>query len=650
MAKKDFLVDVDMNFNELQNATFHKQLTTTPPLNNNTEDLKKVGWVVFIESTNKSYILKNIAGTATWEELGSSGKSVGGGIFVMGVSPNVTGQNVVVTKSTDGEDITEVVVTNKNLKFNLLSLTGSTNLKPRLSYRIGNSVNIIQIPLASMIKDPDRPVYRVNNLEIDLGSDTSVTFYHEDGASKTMSVATETLPTIQTATFTTIGGSSNSYPIGQTEVAEGNIAKLTITSDFPITKIIVYNEGACKETNPGNATTNITNTLQLSDRIEYTVSDNQYTKTVLVTIANKGDNLGNPNFGAFVAVGKSGGAISPKFSTASAGSTDGVHTLKLNNLQPSLLTTPIITYDAGSGYSAIKIGTTATITLPILNENILGDYTVSYSTSDGQLSIPNPSQYNTSKIVGTSLTLYNITTANFSLFVKKTSNGRTNSISFNVGIASAAPEISLSFPATRLISAPTPGQNHTITATSNQKLNSLSLSLPSGGGTWSTSNSFTATTPPNPTIWTNVLKVDDTLIKGTYTFLTNALSATNIAGVTTTVITGNNSYVLGGFTERTVTMSGSARSVSVPNIAVTADGYNSGKCIISWKGAEISSVLQPTGPRFAAGTSFTPNQSINNAWCIDATSNSPRTTTEIRFLNSGEALSSASIVKIKENA
>jgi hypothetical protein len=67
-------------------------------------------------------------------------------------------------------------------------------------------------------------------------------------------------------------------------------------------------------------------------------------------------------------------------------------------------------------------------------------------------------------------------------------------------------------------------------------------------------------------------------------------------------------------------------------------------------GNDISSVLQPSGARFAAGTSLSPSQSINNAWCIDATSNISGGTKEVRFLNSGEAISSTSVVTIRELA
>jgi hypothetical protein len=67
-----------------------------------------------------------------------------------------------------------------------------------------------------------------------------------------------------------------------------------------------------------------------------------------------------------------------------------------------------------------------------------------------------------------------------------------------------------SLPANRLISSPS-GQQHIITATSNQNLKSLTLNPASGGGSWLTSNVFSVA---NPVSATNTLVINDTIVLG----------------------------------------------------------------------------------------------------------------------------------------
>jgi hypothetical protein len=625
MAEKNYLVDLNLNKNELLNARL-QNLDSLPKLSDPTgTDLDYIGLIACL-ANGDPYILKNVSGTATWKPLGEGGTSGGGGIFVMGVSPNVTGESASSSKSnSDGEDITEIIVTNKSLKFSLLALTGSKNLKPAIYYTLGTDTTQHEITSTSLVKQTDRPVYLVTNYAIDVTGHSYITFIHEDGATKRLDITTDSLPIIS-AVF------SGGYPTftedgtvySQTELAFNNKVQLTINSDKPIWKINVYAEGGLASA-------------------QYAFTDNLYSKTINV-YSNYTGTIAQ-NLGAVVTVTTSEGSksTSAKYYTFDHGSTNGINYMRFNNLTPTFGQTAV---GYNSGYSAINTtnNTTAIATIPITNETSLGSYLINYSTnSNNPLLIPNPTEYASSKQVSTSWAGYDILTSNYTLYIRKLSNGTTASTSINVGIASIAPTITITTLETRLISSAA-GYNHTITASSDQQLNSLSLSPGSGGGNWLSSSSFSSS---NKKTWTNTLVVIDAMTKTSYNW--TGLVATNIAGLQTNVIYSGSQYTLGGFTERTVTMAGSARTVSVPGIAVTQSGYDAGKCIISWKGTPISSTLQPSGPRFAAGTPLSPTQPINNAWCIDATSNTPRTT-EIRFLNSGEALSSETTVTIKEIA
>jgi hypothetical protein len=604
MAKKNYLVDIDLNNNELQNAVIHN-VNVLPTLTS--ANLVDVGKIVYLVPTSTAYILNNVEGVATWEPIGKGTASGGGGgVFVMGVSSNVSGQNATATSAnSDGEDIIEVTATTKNLRFNLLALTGSKNLKPVITYTLGTSSTVYPIPSNSFIKQTDRPVYLATNYVINLGTANYITFIHEDGATKRVNVVTESLPVVQSVVFT--GG----YPVGQTELAENNPIRLTVTSDSPITSIIVYDENACKA-------------------ITYNYTDNLFTKTINVQAAARTTGT----YGAVVAVTKSGGAVSAKYYSETAGSVDGVNVMKLNNTVP-LLSAFSIGYP--SGFTAIKTDTSATVGCTITNLGTLGDYEITYSSPGSQLTIPNTTTYATSKTVTTAWSGYNVDTSNYTIFVKKTSNGRTASQSATVWIASVAPIINISLPANRLISSPS-GQQHIITATSNQNLKSLTLNPASGGGSWLTSNVFNVANPVNAT---NTLVINDTIVKGNYSF-TN-LAATNIAGmVTTTTTTGQ--YVVGGFTLRTITLPQGYNYVSLPVALTTQAGnINLSRAILTWKGVILTQDILGT----ALPTDS--NTSKPGKWAASAANVNP---TQLRLLDYGafQATTTDTVITIQEPA
>lgn len=314
----------------------------------------------------------------------------------MGVSSNVVGENATVTASTDGEDITQVTATTKNLKFNLLALTGSKNLKPSVTYTLGTGTT--EYSITGFTKQSDRPVYLVNNYVINLGTANYITFKHEDGATKRLDIVTESLPEINSVIFSPISG-SNYYPTNQTELGEGDPIKLTIDynslTEQKIIKIEVYNEGACQP-----MVFNYSGVGMLPA-----------TGTVSVNVTAASRTPPTPgqtvSYGAIVSITKEGGATSAKYYTIDDGNTEGLNVIKLNNTIPKLADNFEVGYPGI--YTAIKGGTSATVGMTITNVSILGEYTVKFETVDGQLIIPTPGptnyttpDYPTSKTVTTS--------------------------------------------------------------------------------------------------------------------------------------------------------------------------------------------------------------------------------------------------------
>lgn len=600
MAKKNYLVDIDLNNNELQNALGHR-VNSLPILTS--ADLAYVSKVVYLVPQSTYYSLNNVDGVATWEPIGKGTTSGGGGgVFVMGVSSNVLGENATVTEANnEGEDITEVTATTKNLKFNLLALTGSKSLKPTITYTLGNDSTVYVIPSTSFVKQLDRPVYLASNYVINLGDANYITFIHEEGATKKLDIITESLPVVQSVVFT--GG----YPAGQTELAENNPIQLTVTSNSPISKITVYDEGACKF-------------------IEYDYTDNLLTKTINVQAASRTTGT----YGAVVTVSKPGGATSAKYYSVNAGTTNMVNVVNLNNTSP-ILSSFVITYP--SGFTAIKNDTSASVSVNISNIGTLGDYEVTYSSPSSQLTIPSSTTYQATKTVTTAWSGYNTTTSNYTITVKKVSNGKIVSQSTIVNIASIAPTITITLPAARLISSES-GQNHIITATANQNLKSLSLTQGLNGGVWLNSSNFNI----NNNIATNTLVINDNVVKNVYTF--NSLIATNIAGVITNVITSGSQYIVGGFTKRTLTLGIGANTVSVPvaTTALVGDPLRS-RAIVTWKG--ITQTTQyPTGT--AAPIDSTTSKP-GETWAVSALNTKPF---ELRLLNYGATSTSTQSTEI----
>lgn len=213
------------------------------------------------------------------------------------------------------------------------------------------------------------------------------------------------------------------------------------------------------------------------------------------------------------------------------------------------------TYPASQG--ALKNSETADVNVSVTNWNA-GTDTILYSSPNGDLSVPSTTTYAQTKTVTRIGGSYNVSTNNYRIAATKTNNAATTTASYVVRIANVAATLTITEPATRLRSGSTGYSNvglttaaltaeHTITISANQILYSVpTLASPDAGkGSWK-NGSFT--NAGGMTSFTNVLQVPDNSTRGTHNW--GAISGTNLSGIQTTTITGDATYVIGGFMPR----------------------------------------------------------------------------------------------------
>jgi hypothetical protein len=343
-----------------------------------------------------------------------------------------------------------------------------------------------------------------------------------NGASMSTAYTYQTGPTVLTCTFT--GG----YPGSQTELKAGDTYQITGTTDAAATSILIADFGAF-------------------DAAEISVSGTAF--TITGTIADRGTTT--QDLPARVSAKNSSGSVGPTFDTDSAGTTDGVHRVKLNNTYPTA-TIGLITYPGIQ--QALKASEIATVVMTTANLT-----SILYTSPTGELLITGPTIDATPKTVQRTAGSYNDSTPNFQVQATRGANAAVTTNSVVVAIANVAPTITVGEPATRLRSGGNDGtsvQGHTITLTSDQQLlNAPTLNGSPGGGT------FIGSWAGGPSIWTRTLQVHDNDVKGTYAW--TGLLATGLAGLTTNTITGDSNYVLGGFVQRSVTFASFSQTAQI---------------------------------------------------------------------------------------
>lgn len=432
-----------------------------------------------------------------------------GFVAITDITPTNPSDNVGSKIKTDDNNVLQSCISSTpNITVSVLAVTAGQSFKPSVT------VNGVA---ATLSRNALTDVW-TGSAVITLTGDSpyTVTATHNEGATDTATVEIEALPVITNMQF------SGAYPaIGQTEHAQGQTVSLTITSDTPFTELEIVDD-------VGTAT----EALSLSFAATTT-------KTVTVTVADRGSyGTGAPIIvPAKARIKSANGTWGDYFESNDFGGTNGAHILALNNTRPSVTINSIV-YPVGQ--YALK--DTESVTVNVSESNV--DSLV-WSSPNSQLSITNPTIAG-NKIVSRASGGYNITNNNLRVVSNRVANATQTTLDAIVWIAHDAPTITVTTPATRLRSGVTP-QNYTISINSNQRTQStptLTASVGTFGGSWSTVN--------NGLNWTRSLAIADSDAKGVASF--SGLSIINLAGIEVTAISSGDSYTVGGFVQRTVSV------------------------------------------------------------------------------------------------
>jgi hypothetical protein len=225
-----------------------------------------------------------------------------------------------------------------------------------------------------------------------------------------------------------------------------------------------------------------------------------------------------------------------------------------------------ITYPTNQ--QAIKNTESATVQNVVVDQDI-----ISYTSPNNQLTITDPTSYDTNKNVLYSSGGYNIDgdggANNLKITATKTSNGIVKESYKIVNIANTPLTISINNLASKIKTSTTSTSDNFNLSTSQLMLSAPTLSVdptqtsPSSlsqtaSGTGKLSNAYSLT-------------VTDADTKGTFNWV---VSATNLAGIETTSISSNPTYTLEGFTSRTVIASPTSIGAGLAPVGTTVTNAN----------------------------------------------------------------------------
>lgn len=430
---------------------------------------------------------------------------VNGGIFIYDIYPTDSGNVSEKVYSTDGYSLESCLTSVPELRVLVKATTGHTNYKPILIVNNENVTNLIETSGQMMWS---------GYVDIIVSGTQTIYASHEDNATDECLITYQPAPIVQFARFT--GG----YPGSQSELKEGDTFLFYVEANNEFNAVEIQDTGAFQYSleTLGSSVTNA---------------------FVTGIIADRGDIVSD--YYGFVKLRDSYGSFGPQFDTSSSGVVDGVSTVKLNNIYPTITFSNI---DYPGTQEAIKDSESATGTMTISDIN-----SIYYSSPTSQISITNPSLNETEKIFTRIAGDYNISITNVIASGHRIGNDTFTISSGIVKIANIDAQLQVTEESSRLKSGGNQGtsaQNHVITITSDQQLyESPTLTAPTG--VWQSSG-FVG----GPTIYTRSIQIHDNDEKGIYTW--GVISGVNLAHKITSGITGNDTYELGGFAFRTLTV------------------------------------------------------------------------------------------------
>ncbi len=443
-------------------------------------------------------------------------EGMGNGVFITDVQPVDPANVVSITWMSDvvGNSVVESIETDTEDLIVTVEWDGS-------AYHYNGEVEVNGITISDTAEIGDTRRF-TGTATIDLNGETLITAIHSDGSMATAGVTLQGAgPAITDVEFT--GG----YPGSQTEVKENDTFDIIITFDpsgAEPSHVEIQDFGACK-----------TEVIDLSGtELNWGTT---HTATVTATIDYTGTSI--QALPARVRARNSFGTYGDTLDTNHDGAVDGANTVNCNDTTPTLAFGGIV---YTSGFDALKDSETANIEFSYTDTD-----TVTFTSPTSELSITNDTTLESPKEVTRIAGDYNISTANIQATGHRDANDTTSTVDAVIYIANVPAEITITEPADRLVSGGNDGttmQNYNITLSSNQLLRDVpTMTAPEG-----TFGAFSGTVPGDDFV--AVLSIHDNDANGTYTW--QSLQAENLAGIVTNVITGNDTYEIGGFVERDI--------------------------------------------------------------------------------------------------
>jgi len=443
------------------------------------------------------------------------GASVNGAVFITDVRPKDTNGHVGNKQfSSDGKVLDACLLSSPEVWVDMLAITGKTHFKPTIW------VNGLEVVLQ---QDEDQDIW-TGTISINAFNQTQIKAVHEDGAVHSCQISFDEIPVITKAEF------SGDYPLGQTELKEGDEFSLTVESDSPVTAIELDDFGVS------------TGALF---QFQETLS-----KTVQLMIANRGN--ATATYGVRLRIINQNGTKSEWYLTTNYGSEDGRHSLKLNNLHPNLQLTAI---HYPLGQAALKDQEKAGIEHQISHFD-----EVYYDSPNGELSIMEPALFAGTKEVQRQSGSYNISEPNLKIRAKRRANGAISESDFVVQIAHSAATLTLLAPESRFPSGGNRGtsiQESFFQLQSSQLLLEPPLVNPESGQLQGTAKLYDEANA----IYRQKVLIHDDDSKGV--FALQLVQAYNLAGIPIAGFTGSAQYEVGGFVQRILPFEAFSRTVVI---------------------------------------------------------------------------------------